>query len=327
VNPFVYRRASSQSDALAALRGTPNAKFLAGGTNLLDLMKDAVETPSMLVDINGLPLRTIERRGNALYIGALARMNDVAGDSTVLATLPMVASALTQSASPQLRNMASIGGNLMQRTRCPYFRDPATRCNKRRSGTGCGAMQGVNRMQAVLGTSDQCIATHASDLAVALVALDAVVHVSGTSRNRDIAIGDFYRLPGETPQIETALNEDELITGVSIPIPAFTQRSIYLKVRDRKAYDFPLVSVAAALDLTGNKIRQARVALGGVATIPWRSRRAEGALIGETPSDDTFKRAAELALDGAQGYGQNDFKILLSKRAIVRALRTVAGTG
>jgi xanthine dehydrogenase YagS FAD-binding subunit len=326
VNPFVYQRVSSQSDALAALNRTPNAKFVAGGTNILDLMKDAVVTPSMLVDINALPLRTIERRGSSLYIGALARMSDVARNSDVLAMFPMVASALNQSASPQLRNMASIGGNLMQRTRCPYFRDPATRCNKRRPGSGCGAMQGVNRMQAILGTSDQCIATHASDLAVALVALEAVVHVSG-ARSRDIPIVDFYRLPDETPQVETALDDTELITGISIPVLAFAQHSVYLKVRDRKEVDFPLVSVAAAVDAAGNKIRHARLALGGVATIPWRSRAAEGALIGGPLGIDTFKRASELAVDGARGYGQNDFKILLAKRAIVRALRSAAGIG
>jgi xanthine dehydrogenase YagS FAD-binding subunit len=324
VNPFVFMRVPSENDALSALRSNPGAKFVAGGTNLLDLMKDAVETPPMLVDINAIPLRSIERRGNTVYIGALARMSDVAANDQVRSAFPVVASALEQSASPQLRNMASIGGNLMQRTRCPYFRDTATRCNKRRPGSGCGAIQGVNRMQAVLGTSGQCIATHASDLAVALVALDAVVHVSGSRGTRDVAIGDFYQLPGDTPQVETALGPDELITAISIPVVAFAQRSLYLKVRDRREYDFPLVSTAVALDLSGGKIRHARIALGGVATIPWRSRRAEGALVGEPANDDTFKRAAGLAMDGARGYGQNDFKIPLAKRAIVRALRDVS---
>jgi xanthine dehydrogenase YagS FAD-binding subunit len=324
VNPFEYTKVQSPSAALTALAHDRRARLVAGGTNILDLMKIAVEEPQLLVDINALPLRAIERRGDRLYIGALARLSDVAANADVRAAFPMVAIALAQTASPQLRNMASMGGNLMQRTRCPYFRDVATRCNKRVPGSGCDAIGGDNRRQAVLGTSEHCIATHASDVAVALTALDAIIHVTGVRGNRDLPISEFYRLPGDTPAIETALAPSELITGLSLPLLAFAARSTYVKVRDRAQYEFALASAAVAVDLAGGEIRQARVALGGVATIPWRSLPAERALVGAPATRATFERAAEVAVAGARGYGQNDFKVPLAKRTLVRALEVVA---
>ena len=326
MNPFDFTRVESPAAAFASLARNPAARFIAGGTNILDLMKDAVETPPLLVDINALPLRTIERRGDSLFVGALARMSDVAQAAIVRAAFPMVASALEQSASPQLRNMASIGGNLMQRTRCPYFRDVATACNKRVPGSGCSCIGGTNRMQAVLGTSDHCIATHASDLAVTLAALDAVVHVSSASASRDIAMADFYRPPGTTPDVETTLARGELVTGVSLPLLPFAVHSTYLKVRDRAQYEFALASAAVALDVSGGTIAGARIALGGVATIPWRAREAERKLAGAPASRASFEQAAEVALSGARGYGQNDFKINLAKRTLVRALAMTVET-
>jgi xanthine dehydrogenase YagS FAD-binding subunit len=323
VNPFEYTKVQSPSAALTALAHDRRARLVAGGTNILDLMKIAVEEPQLLVDINALPLRAIERRGDRLYIGALARLSDVAANADVRTAFPMVAIALAQTASPQLRNMASMGGNLMQRTRCPYFRDVATRCNKRVPGSGCSCIGGDNRRQAVLGTSEHCIAAHASDLAVALTALDALIHVTGVYGNRDLPIAEFYRLPGDTPELETALAPGELITGLSLPPLAFAARSTYVKVRDRAQYEFALASAAVAVDLAAGEIRQARVALGGVATIPWRSSQAERALAGAPATRATFERAAEAALAGARGYGQNDFKILLARRTLVRALEIV----
>jgi xanthine dehydrogenase YagS FAD-binding subunit len=323
VNPFEYTKVQSPSAALTALAHDRRARLVAGGTNILDLMKIAVEEPQLLVDINALPLRAIEPRGDRLYIGALARLSDVAANADVRAAFPMVAIALAQTASPQLRNMASMGGNLMQRTRCPYFRDVATRCNKRVPGSGCDAIGGDNRRQAVLGTSGHCIATHASDVAVALTALDAIIHVTGVHGSRDLPISKFYRLPGDTPAIETALEPSELINGLSLPLLTFAARSTYVKVRDRAQYEFALASAAVALDLAGGVIREARVALGGVATVPWRSPQAERALAGAPATPLTFERAAEAAVAGARGYGQNDFKIPLAKRTLVRALEIV----
>jgi len=323
VNNFNYVEADSPSAALAAAAGDAGARFIAGGTNILDLMKDAVEAPPLLVDINALPLRDVELRGEMLLVGALARMNDVAAHPLVREHFPLVAVALEQSASPQLRNMASIGGNILQRTRCPYFRDPVTPCNKRNPGSGCGAIGGDNRRQAILGTSEQCIATHASDVAVAFTALGATVHVTGKSGNRDIPIREFYRLPGDTPQVETALEDGELITGISLPLLPTARRSTYVKVRDRAQFDFALASAAVALDIAGGTIRDARIALGGIATVPWHSPQAERVLTGERPGRDVFERAADAALAGARGYGQNDFKIVLAKRTLVRALEIV----
>jgi xanthine dehydrogenase YagS FAD-binding subunit len=324
VNPFRYARAAGVTGAIGSVLEIEGARFVAGGTNILDLMKETVENPPVLIDINRLPFAAIERRGDALLIGSLARMSDVAANETVRSAFPMVAIALEQSASPQLRNMASMGGNLLQRTRCPYFRDVASPCNKRVPRSGCGAIAGVNRKQAVLGTSESCIATHASDVAVALAALDATVHVSGPHGERAIPLRDFYVLPGDTPHIETTLLRGELITGISVPFLPYAARSAYLKVRDRAQYEFALTSAAVALDVSGNTIREARVALGGVATVPWRSLEAERVLASAPATRETYARAADAALAGARGYGENDFKIALAKRTLIRALEMVA---
>lgn len=324
--PFRFARAQDASTAIATIAQERTARFIAGGTNLLDLMKESVETPTLVIDINALPLRSVERNGEYLRIGALARMSDVANDREVQASFPLVAMALQESASPQLRNMASIGGNLLQRTRCPYFRDIATPCNKRSPGSGCGAIGGRNRQEAVLGTSEHCIATHPSDLAVALAALDAVVHIRGAAAERDVPMHAFYHLPSDTPHVENALARDELITGVSLPLLPFAEHSTYLKVRDRAQYEFALVSAAVALDLQGGTIRASRVALGGVGTIPWRSHEAETVLTNAPATRETFERAARAALTGARGYGENDFKVQLAQRTLVRTLETVAQT-
>lgn len=323
MNPFRYARAADSSRALSEVAREPGARYLAGGTNILDLMKIAVETPPLLVDINALPLTSIEVTADTIRIGALARLTDVARNEAVRSRLPLVAISLEQSASPQLRNMATIGGNLLQRTRCPYFRDVATPCNKRAPGSGCGALEGENRREAVLGISEHCIATHPSDLVVALAALDATVHVSGAARDRNIALHDFYRLPGDTPHIENALQPGELIVAVSLPLLSYGSRSTYLKVRDRAQYDFALASAAVALDLNGNTVREARIALGGVATIPWRSPEAERVLSNAPATQATFEAAAEAALANARGRGANDYKIVLAKRTLIRALTTL----
>jgi xanthine dehydrogenase YagS FAD-binding subunit len=324
VNPFVFARVDSVAAALATVKHAPNARFIAGGTNILDLMKDDVEQPGTLVDINALPLRSIEVRDGELFMGALARMSDVAADAAVRKTFPMIAIALEASASPQLRNMASMGGNLMQRTRCAYFRDTATPCNKRYPGSGCSAIEGVNRMHSVLGTSSNCICTHASDVAVALTALDAVVHIAHSGGTRAVPLTQFYREPGSTPQHETVLEPGELLIAITVPALAYAANSTYLKVRDRAQYDFALASAAVALDVHGGAIRAARIALGGVATVPWRVREAERILAGASATRASFERAADAALAGAQGHGQNDFKIPLAKRVVVRALETVS---
>ncbi|HTC29588.1 MAG TPA: xanthine dehydrogenase family protein subunit M [Candidatus Acidoferrum sp.] len=324
MNPFAFTRADSIATALSTMQRSPNARFIAGGTNILDLMKDDVERPPLLVDINALGLRTIEQRPGGIYIGALARMSDIAAHPLVRSAFPVIAVALEESASPQLRNMASIGGNVMQRTRCPYFRDTATPCNKRQPGSGCGAIAGVNRMQAVLGTSDHCIATHASDVAVAFTALDAVLHIAHPGGTREVPIGEFYSEPGRTPQIENALGRGELIVGIMVPMLNFGAQSTYLKARDRAQYEFALASAAVALDRHGGMVRGARIALGGVGTRPWRSRAAEAALVGAPATRESYQRAAEVAVRGARGYGQNDFKIPLAKRVVVRALEMVS---
>jgi xanthine dehydrogenase YagS FAD-binding subunit len=324
MNPFTYQRVDSFAAAFAAIAQQPGARFIAGGTNILDLMKDTVEQPPLLVDINRLGLTTIESRDGGLAIGALARMTDVARDERVRSMYPMVAIALEQSASPQLRNMASIGGNMLQRPRCPYFRDPATPCNKRAPGSGCGAIGGINRMEAVLGTSEDCIASHPSDLAVALVALDAVVNITGPSGSRDVPVREFFLQPGSTPAREHAIDARELIVGVTLPPVAYASRSTYLKARDRSQYEFALASAAVALDVQGGRIANARIALGGVGTVPWRAPVAEAKLRGVAPSDEAFSAAADAALTGAAGQGQNDFKIPLAKRTLIAALREVS---
>jgi xanthine dehydrogenase YagS FAD-binding subunit len=328
MNPFTYSRASDENEAVAEISAKPQGKFLGGGTNLIDLMKMGVETPAKLIDINRLPLAQIEEPpdGKGLRIGALASNSDVAEHSLIKERYPVLSEALLSGASPQLRNMATVGGNLLQRTRCYYFYDPAfPQCNKRKPGSGCGAIDGYNRIHAILGQSEQCIATHPSDMCVALAALDAIVRVRGPNGEREIAFGDFHRLPGTTPERDTNLKPDELIIAVDLPAMPFATRSHYLKVRDRASYAFALVSVAAALDLDSNKkIKAARVALGGVAHKPWRANAAEKKLIGQEANEKTFRAAAEAELAPAKGYKYNSFKIELAKRSIVRALTTVA---
>jgi xanthine dehydrogenase YagS FAD-binding subunit len=326
MNPFGYSRAADANQAVTTISGRPNGKFLGGGTNLIDLMKMGVETPSELVDINRLPLAQIEELPDkGVRIGALARNSDVAEHELIKTRYPLLSEALLSGASPQLRNMATMGGNLLQRTRCYYFYDPAfPACNKRKPGSGCGALDGYNRIHAILGQSDQCIATHPSDMCVALAALDAIVRVRGPNGEREIAFGDFHRLPGDTPERDTNLAPGELIIAVDLPAMPFAARSHYLKVRDRASYAFALVSVAAALDLGSNKrIHDARVALGGVAHKPWRARNAEKRLIGQDANEETFRAAAEAELAAAKGYKYNSFKIELAKRAIVGALSSV----
>jgi xanthine dehydrogenase YagS FAD-binding subunit len=286
-------------------------------------MKDDVERPPLLIDINSLALDRIEVRDDGILLGALARMSDVAAHPEVRARFSAVALALDETASPQLRNMGTVGGNVLQRTRCAYFRDPATPCNKRLPGSGCGAIRGENRTLAVLGTSEHCIATHASDLAVALTALDAVIHVTSGGTSRSVPIRRFYRLPADTPQIENVLAPGELITGVFLPTAGSQSRSTYLKIRDRAQYEFALASAAVALTVESGTIRVAAFALGGIATVPWYVPAAAATLIGEAPSTEAMSRAADIALDGARGYGHNDFKIRLAKRTLVRALEAV----
>jgi xanthine dehydrogenase YagS FAD-binding subunit len=327
MSPFSYSRAGDVQTAVREVAANPTAKFLGGGTNLVDLMKMGVEQPEQLVDINRLDLTKVEELPNngGVRIGALVRNSDLAEHPLITSRYPVLSEALLSGASPQLRNLATTGGNLLQRTRCYYFYDPAfPMCNKRKPGSGCGALEGYNRIHAILGQSDQCIATHPSDMCVALAALDAVVRVQGPQGERTIPFAEFHRLPGATPNVETNLQPNELITAVDLPAIPFATRSHYLKVRDRASYAFALVSVAAALEIEGDKIKSARVALGGVAHKPWRATKAEQALAGKKAGDDSFRAAAEAELAGAKGYTFNSFKIELAKRAITQALTTVA---
>lgn len=329
MKPFAYTRATTNQVAIQTVARDQATRFIAGGTNLVDLMKEDVEQPNHLVDINRLQLTRIEERNGGLRLGALARNSDTANHRLVRESYPLVSQAILSGASAQLRNAATNGGNLMQRTRCYYFYDPALPCNKREPGSGCGALEGFNRMHAILGASTQCIATHPSDMCVALTALEAVVQVEGPQGTRTIPFAEFHRLPGDTPQLDTNLKHGELITAIDLPASAkvFAPNSYYLKVRDRASYAFALVSVAAALQIQNGTIRQARVALGGVAHKPWRAPEAEAILNGAPVNQQTFRRAAEAALEKAQGYKHNSFKIELGKRAIVRALTTAAGEG
>lgn len=325
MNPFRFAQAPDVAAAVASVSADRGARYIAGGTNILDLMKDDVEIPSLLVDITHLPLRGIETAPGGVRVGSLATMADVADATNVKAAFPVVAQALLAGASPQLRNMATIGGNLMQRTRCAYFRDTSQPCNKRQPGKGCAAIGGQNRSHAVIGTSSQCICTHPSDLAVALLAVDAIVHIRGPQGTRAIPIGALYVLPGDTPNRETVLERGDLIETIELPNSAHARTSAYLKVRDRASYEFALVSVAAALDVTGGSIRTARVVLGGVAPNPWRSHAAEAALVGKAPTSETFAAAGRAATSTMRGYGHNDFKIVLAQRSVVRALQLVVG--
>ena len=324
MKPFSYTRADSSGAAVAAVNGSRNAKFIGGGTNLLDLMKLDVEQPEQLVDINPTPFAEIEELPDGgVRIGATARNTYAANHPLIRQYYPLLSQAFLSGATQQLRNMATVGGNLMQRTRCYYFYDPATPCNKREPNSGCAALEGFNRIHAILGTSDKCIATHPSDMCVALAALDAVVRVTGGNGDRQIPISEFHRLPGDTPQLDTNLGEDELITAVDLPPSSFAARSYYLKIRDRASYAFALVSVAAAMDIQDGTIRAARLAMGGVAHKPWRANQAEEILVGSASSQEIFEQAAEAALQEAQPRQHNAFKIELAKRAIVRALMTI----
>jgi len=322
---FQYARANDVADAVRMIATDPTAKFIAGGTNLLDLMKEDVERPSRLIDISRLPLKTVEETaGGGLRIGALVPNSDLAYHPLIEQRYPLLSSAILAGASQQLRNMASTGGNLLQRTRCAYFYDTATPCNKRQPGTGCSAISGINRGHAILGASDSCIATHPSDMCVALAALDAKVHVMGPAGARVIAFADFHRLPESTPQTDTNLYSGEIVTAVELPAKGFTANYSYLKIRDRLSYAFALVSIAAALELEGGTIKEARLALGGVAHKPWRDTAAEAALRGRAPTEVTFTQAADLLLRDAKGHEHNAFKIDLARRGIVRTLTQAA---
>jgi xanthine dehydrogenase YagS FAD-binding subunit len=307
------------------LAANPRAKFLAGGTNILDLMKEDVERPDELVDLTRLKLAEIKAAGGGVSIGALAKNSDTANHPLIRRGYPLLTQAIVAGASGQLRNMATNGGNLMQRTRCQYFYDTTMPCNKREPGTGCGALEGLNRIHAIFGWSDKCVATYPGDMANALYALDAVVRVRGArGRERTIPVGEFHRLPGDTPEKDTNLAHGELIVAIELPRSNFAKNSYYLKVRDRASYAFALVAVAAALELDGRRVRQARVVLGSVAHKPWRSMEAEAALAGMPASEESFRRAAEAALAGAKPLAHNAYKVELGKRAVVRALMRAA---
>ncbi|MER7444226.1 FAD binding domain-containing protein [Micromonospora avicenniae] len=325
MRPISYSRVSDVGTAIGTVAADPDSAFLAGGTNQVDLLRIYVEQPRRLVDINDLPLKQVEELpGGGLRLGGLARMSDVAEHPTVRRRYPMVTESLLLGASPQLRHMASVAGNLMQRVRCTYFRDTEAPCNKRAPGTGCSAMEGVNRGHAVLGTSECCIATHPSDLGVALMALDAVVQTEGPAGQRSIPIDDFYLLPGRTPEREHPLTHGELVTGIDLPPLPVAARSRYIKIRDRESYEFALVAVAVAMSVVGGRIAEIRMALGGVATKPWRARAAERELDGAPATPESFTRAAEAEMAGATPHGMNAFKIELGKRTIVRALTEMA---
>ena len=321
MKPFEFITAVDERQALAA---AARAKFLAGGTTLVDLMKLHVEQPAALVDINALPLDEVEELPDGgVRVGGMVRNSDMAKHPLIRGRYPLLADAIVSGASPQLRNMATTGGNLLQRTRCYYFRDTALPCNKREPGSGCGAFHGYNRIHAVLGGSEHCIATHPSDMCVALAAIDAVVRVRGRGRERSIRFADFHVLPGDRPEREHALEPDELIVAVDIPSTPFAVRSAYVKIRDRASYAFALASAAVALDVRDGAIHQARIALGGIATKPWRAHEAEAMLIGKRVDPGVYRAAADAALRGAVPRRHNAFKIELAKRTLVRALTRV----
>lgn len=325
MEPFAYTKVRDVRAAVAA--GRRGGRFIAGGTTLVDLMRETVERPGTLVDIGALPLTAISPApGGGVRIGALVRMADAAADPRVRAAFPVVSQALELSASPQLRNMATIGGNIMQRTRCPYFRDVTARCNKRAPGSGCAALDGYNRSHAILGGSEACVATHPSDVAVAFAALEATVHLQGPDGDRSVSFADFLLLPGSTPDREQALRPGELITAVELPALPGPSRSGYLKVRDRQSYEFALTSAAVALSIRDGVIRAAKVAAGGVGTVPWKLTAVEPHLLGKRPSDSLWAEAAQRAADGARPLRHNGFKVELLKRTVERQLRVVGGT-
>ena len=317
---FTYTKATGVQQAIQAA-GQSQARFIAGGTTLLDLMKLNVERPGKLVDINRLPLDQVEKLPDGrLRIGATVRNSDLAHHPAVVSDYAVLSQALLSGASAQLRNMATTGGNLLQRTRCMYFRNEAMACNKRTPGSGCSAIEGDNRTLAILGTSKDCIATNPSDMNVALTALEATIHIQGAKGERDVAIGDFFLVPGSTPQRETVLEPGELITFVTLPAPKAGSKQVYLKLRDRASYEFALSSAAIVAVVNGGKLDYVRVALGGVGTKPWRSLEAERALHGKTADEKVFRQAAEAALRGAQPQSENGFKVQLAKRCITHAL-------
>jgi xanthine dehydrogenase YagS FAD-binding subunit len=321
VRAFEYARAASPSDAVRLVAGNSQAKFLAGGTNLVDLMRERIELPSTLVDVTGLSREINLRDDGGLVIGAGVKNTELAAHPVVRERVPVLARAVLAGASGQIRNMATVGGNVMQRTRCLYFYDDAARCNKREPGRGCDAIDGFNRNHAILGASPTCIATHPSDMCVALAALDARVRVEGQEGVRTIEFVDFHRLPTDRPDLETALARDELITAIEVPPLAFGRNSTYRKVRDRASYAFALVSVAAALDLADGQVRDVRLALGGVAHKPWRAFQAEKLLRGAPATEESLRNAAEAELQQASGLQHNAFKIELAKRIIVQTLK------
>ncbi|MFF1733823.1 FAD binding domain-containing protein [Streptomyces sp. NPDC058247] len=323
MHPFAFSRVSTVNAALDA--GARDGRYIAGGTTLVDLMHETVERPAHVVDVNGLPYKDITVTRQGLHVGSLVRMSELAAHPEVRATYPLLSQALELGASAQLRNMASIGGNIMQRPRCPYFRDVHSACNRRDPGAGCDARHGDNRMQAILGTSAHCVATHPSDLAVALVALDAVIQLRGLDGTRSIPVQDFFLIPKDTPQNEHSLRPGELITSLTVPAGAHTRRSGYLKVRDRQSYEFALASAAVALDIRGGVVRGARVAVGGVATVPWRLPKVEEALVGKRPGRRTWTDAAALAAEGAVPLSENAFKVRLIERTVRRQLMTIGG--
>ena len=325
MTPFTYSRAQSVSEAVSLSDAAHNAKYLGGGTNLVDLMRETIEQPQSLVDVTDLSTAIIEQEDGALLIGAGVKNSALAGDRRVRARYPMLARAVLGGASAQIRNMATVGGNVLQRTRCTYFYDDAARCNKRAPGAGCDAIHGFNRNHAVLGASAACVATHPSDMCVALVALDAVVHLDGPEGARAVPLGELHRLPGDRPDIETVLRAHELITAIELPALGFAARSTYRKIRDRASYAFALVSVAAALDVGEGRVRGVRIALGGVAPRPWRAAKAEAMLIGQPATEAMFRAAAEAEMADAQGLRDNGFKIELARRAMTAVLVDLSG--
>jgi len=319
---FKYSNATNPAGAVRTVAANPSAKYLAGGTNLVDLMKEYVERPSELVDITNLSLSQIKSTSNGISIGALAKNTDTANHPLIRENYPLLSMAILAGASAQLRNMATNGGNLMQRTRCQYFYDVAMPCNKREPGSGCGALEGLNRIHAILGYSDKCVATYPGDMANALYALDAVVRIRGVDgKERTLPVHEFHRLPGETPEKDNNLAHGELIVAIEVPKNNFAAKSYYLKVRDRATYAFALVAVATAIEMRGTNIARARVVLGGVAHKPWRSAEAEAALVGKPATEATFTAAAEAALKNAKPLEHNGYKVELGKRGIVLALQ------
>ncbi len=329
MNPFTFEKPANLAAAIEAKEGAKKGReFLAGGTTIVDLMRIGVRSPSSLVSLDPVTSRTIEQLPEGLRIGAGVRMSQLADDENVRERMPMVRHSLLLAASPQIRNMASIGGNLLQRTRCPYFRDISQPCNKRDPGTGCSAIdpKADNRSLAVLGTSDSCIAHYPGDFAVAAIALDAAISIRGVAGERNMKLREFYKLPGDTPHIENELKAGEIITGITIPEGACAENSLYYKVRERSSYAFALVSVAVGIEMDGDTIREARVALGGVGSVPWHSPEAEAALLDKPATAETFSAAAEAALAGASTQPLNAYKVPLARRAIVRALTSLIAT-